>query len=75
MNNEDKILSLLEGLVTRFDKLEDRFDKLEKEVSTIRADTFHIKTIQQEHTRMFLYVTDLLIYNDEEIDALKKKAN
>ena len=45
MNNEDKILAILETLVIKVDKLEQGQIKLEQEIAEIKAD---VKSIRKE---------------------------
>ena len=53
MNNEEKILSLLETLVVKVDNLEQRFDSLEQRVGSLeqKTDSIHetVARVELEH--------------------------
>ena len=57
MNNEEKILELLEQMNGRLDKMDGRLDKLEKDVVALKENVEVIK----EDTEITRYATNTLL--------------
>ena len=79
MNNEDKILSLLEQMNRRLDKMDDRFDKMDDRLDKVENELQFVKNtttrIELEQGKMLGVLYDGYLANTETLNEHTEALN